>query len=77
MRRKFIVTDGHLLAAVLHPRYRSLRQFSFVTDERRAAVRRLLVAEATSDPVEAVEQEPESFSAGLQSSQQQVICTRY
>ena len=45
----YVVTDGHLLAAMLHPRYRSLRQFSFLTDKKRADIRALLVAEVTRD----------------------------
>ena len=49
MQRKYVVTDGHLLAAMLHPRYRSLRQFSFLTDRKRADIRALLVAEVTRD----------------------------
>lgn len=39
---KFAVEERHLLAAALHPKYRELRQFSFLSEEERVDVRAAL-----------------------------------
>ena len=51
VHKKVTITDRHLLTTMLVPKYRQLIKFNFVSDSRRAALRRQLVELAADEVV--------------------------
>ncbi|XP_043246208.1 uncharacterized protein LOC122393854 [Amphibalanus amphitrite] len=56
-QEKVSVSPWHLLCAALHPKYRTLKQFSFLQEPQRVAVRNAMT-EAAAAEADAVRQQP-------------------